>query len=151
MIPDNVFKSPILLQKPLFHPITPSRKLYHSIPQYPSPPPITPLTSPIRPLHPCVPYIPQSHPINLIILISPSLLIPSFHRELGNNQISVINNGVFTGLTALTDLYDPRPRLQGPNLASEASVPPFPLYPDPSSQEPPYPPIAHQTPCSQVP
>ena len=44
--------------------------------------------------------------------------------DLNSNNITVIINGTFIGLTALQFLYDPRPRWHVPNLASVASVPP---------------------------
>ena len=41
-----------------------------------------------------------------------------------NNHITGISNGTFTGLTRLTELYDPRPCWPVPNLVF-ASVPPY--------------------------
>ena len=64
---------------------------------------------------------------HLIILVSLCLLIPRFCRELYGNQITEIINGAFTGLTALTELYDPRPRWHVPSLVSVASVSPTSL------------------------
>ena len=63
----------------------------------------------------------------LIILVSLCLLIPRFYRDIYSNQISEIINGAFTGLPALKELYDPRPRWHVPILFSVASVSPTSL------------------------
>ena len=60
--------------------------------------------------------------------------MPCFHRNMWSNRITIINDGAFNGLTALTELYDPRLRWHVPNLVLVASVSPSTLPPSPSQR-----------------